>query len=407
MQLDLGRKIRELRRRDNRTQEALAEAVGVTPQAISRWESGGGYPDMESIPAIANYFGITIDELFGYENDRERKIDALLARSEEAHRVDWGEERGIDECLAILRGGLVEFPGNERILLRLAVVLRDAGYVRDGHFSRWDEDGFFVPDVERHRKNAYWQEAIRILEKLSSAPSGSLLAEARQELLLLYDNMGEYEKARALADTFPAVHLSRSAAMCFACGGEKRAEAAETYLLKLFDELVNRMVSAAQLCRTNFEDHTALDAVENAIRLSRVFFAGGSYGRFHGTLVTLYLYLSSLRWRAGRKDEAFEALDLALGHARAFQALADTPGAHYDTPLLRHVPIRTDDIGRDPLTLAEDWPWWAVPNVSDIADEFKADPRFAEWVERTREQPHADGDPARAEKGASGADAFA
>ena len=60
MHLDLGTKIRELRRRDNRTQEMLAEALGVTSQAVSRWESGGSYPDMNLIPSIANYFGITI-----------------------------------------------------------------------------------------------------------------------------------------------------------------------------------------------------------------------------------------------------------------------------------------------------------------------------------------------------------
>ena len=78
MQLNLGTKIRELRRRDGRTQETLAEALGVTPQAVSRWESGGSYPDMEIMPSIANYFGVTIDALFGYHNDREIKIDAII-----------------------------------------------------------------------------------------------------------------------------------------------------------------------------------------------------------------------------------------------------------------------------------------------------------------------------------------
>lgn len=51
MKLSVGETIRALRRRDGRTQEALAEALGVTGQAVSRWEAGGSYPDLELIPA--------------------------------------------------------------------------------------------------------------------------------------------------------------------------------------------------------------------------------------------------------------------------------------------------------------------------------------------------------------------
>lgn len=43
MQLNLGTKIRALRQRDGRTQDALAEALGVSAQAVSRWESGGSF----------------------------------------------------------------------------------------------------------------------------------------------------------------------------------------------------------------------------------------------------------------------------------------------------------------------------------------------------------------------------
>ena len=132
MQLELGQKIRELRHRDGRTQEMLADALGVTSQAISRWEANGGYPDMEMIPSIANYFGVSIDELFGYENDRERKVDETVKRIYEMNRKNNGININIDECLSLAREALIEFPGNEKVLCCLDSVLYNAGYLKYG-----------------------------------------------------------------------------------------------------------------------------------------------------------------------------------------------------------------------------------------------------------------------------------
>ena len=123
MQLNIGTKIKELRRRDGRTQEALAEALGVTNQAVSRWESGGSYPDMEIVPAIANYFHVSIDELFGYNNERSKKIDELADKIDQMNFQNNGEDINIDECISLARNALIEFPGNEKIMLCLASVL--------------------------------------------------------------------------------------------------------------------------------------------------------------------------------------------------------------------------------------------------------------------------------------------
>ncbi|MBQ7474917.1 MAG: helix-turn-helix transcriptional regulator [Clostridia bacterium] len=64
MKIVLGEQIAALRRERGMTQDALAAELGVTNQAVSKWESGMNYPDVTLIPAIAEYFGVTTDRLF-------------------------------------------------------------------------------------------------------------------------------------------------------------------------------------------------------------------------------------------------------------------------------------------------------------------------------------------------------
>ena len=112
MQLELGNNIRQFRRRDKRTQEQLAEALCVTSQAVSRWESGGSYPDMNLIPAIANFFGVSIDELFGYNVwENNRTVEEICRR---AAKLIENDANAADE---LLKEALKQFPGNENLLI--------------------------------------------------------------------------------------------------------------------------------------------------------------------------------------------------------------------------------------------------------------------------------------------------
>ena len=65
----IANKIRSLRKNKNMTQEELAEVLLVSPQAVSKWENGQSVPDVELLPVMARYFGITMDELFNYRLD--------------------------------------------------------------------------------------------------------------------------------------------------------------------------------------------------------------------------------------------------------------------------------------------------------------------------------------------------
>ena len=55
-----------LRRQKGITQEVLARHLGVTNQTISKWESGQCCPDIQFLPQLADYFGVSVDELLGH-----------------------------------------------------------------------------------------------------------------------------------------------------------------------------------------------------------------------------------------------------------------------------------------------------------------------------------------------------
>ena len=61
--MEFNEKLQELRKQRGLTQEELAQALYVSRTAISKWESGRGYPNIDSLKAIAKFFGVTIDEL--------------------------------------------------------------------------------------------------------------------------------------------------------------------------------------------------------------------------------------------------------------------------------------------------------------------------------------------------------
>ena len=65
--MEFNEKLQELRKNKGLTQEELAEVLFVSRTAVSKWESGRGYPSIDSLKEIANYFSVTIDELLSGE----------------------------------------------------------------------------------------------------------------------------------------------------------------------------------------------------------------------------------------------------------------------------------------------------------------------------------------------------
>ena len=96
--MEFNEKLQELRKQKGLTQEELAEALYVSRTAVSKWESGRGYPNIESLKAIAAFFSVTIDELLSGSE--------VLTIAEEDHKQKAGHFRdlifGLLDCSVAL-----------------------------------------------------------------------------------------------------------------------------------------------------------------------------------------------------------------------------------------------------------------------------------------------------------------
>ena len=112
--MNLGNKIRELRRAGSLTQEQLAAALNITPQAVSKWEMGASYPDMTMIPIIASFFKVSLDELFDFDvKNVEKEIEEIRL---EYGKYFWGNFVKAEQ---ILLDGLKLYPASIQLKTEL------------------------------------------------------------------------------------------------------------------------------------------------------------------------------------------------------------------------------------------------------------------------------------------------
>lgn len=92
MELLFAENLRRFRRERNLTQEQLADALGISPQSVSKWERSDGYPDITLLPRIAEYFGVSVDTLLGSDEesrqaDLRRFLNTVRGTEDEDERL--------------------------------------------------------------------------------------------------------------------------------------------------------------------------------------------------------------------------------------------------------------------------------------------------------------------------------
>ncbi len=131
--MELNEKLQELRKNKGLTQEELAQCLFVSRAAVSKWESGRGYPNIDSLKAIAEFYGITVDSLLSG--------DELLCIVREESREK--EKRSRDTVYGLLDIGAVLLwllpffrQGAEGAVQAVSLsVMNTAGYLKVTYFA--------------------------------------------------------------------------------------------------------------------------------------------------------------------------------------------------------------------------------------------------------------------------------
>ena len=105
--MSLGKNIALYRKEKGMTQEALAVALGVTNQAVSKWEADACCPDIQLLPRLADLFGISLDALFGRANQ--------LAEPMPATNLPWENDGVLRAVLYVGHSLILGHPAGERI----------------------------------------------------------------------------------------------------------------------------------------------------------------------------------------------------------------------------------------------------------------------------------------------------
>ena len=200
--INIGNKIRELRKKKGVTQEALATVLKVSPQAVSKWESGITYPDMEMIPIIAGYFEVSMDILFDYDvREMKAKIRKIINDAWDYCFDD------TSKYIGIIKDALQEYPGNEELLMALLneyeYILRDKGDI------------------------SHLDEMIELSQKIITESADLIRVCIVKDIqAAAYLKKGEHQKAKDVLETLPREYNIRDWAFAFRLSGKDKLNGA-------------------------------------------------------------------------------------------------------------------------------------------------------------------------------------
>lgn len=298
--MSIGSTIKALRRAKDLTQEDLAEYLGISPKAISQWETDRTSPDISQIPMICNLFNVTSDTLLGIDiSSKQKKIDEIY---DAAYNVACtGDHK---RSIAMWLDGIKRFPDSFKLI------------------------GEYIDEVYMYSnvlddKEVHIERAFSYIDRiLSECTDNKIRNEAISTACMWYPKVGKAEKATELAQTFPDVTCSDM--MLYINTGTKKHKQWRENIMSDFTKSIGDLSAYARSKDDNgndvFTDDEKIELCNKQIDMYNLFFEKEDYMFFAQYIEIPYRHLARIYLRKNDSENTLRCLAEAARFAAIFDS---------------------------------------------------------------------------------------